>query len=170
MESKKKYVMIVTAEDEQYEKGQKGLDFFMNYPWEGELVGIVYGDSFEKLYENGKYEGLFYQLYDIFSGVRISFGTLDPDSPREEIMQWEDTKESFMSHELKEMYIKELLSYAQFQLYTVDQGFVLQLFEKEVCTNDLDTDCVWEESGHDLQALFSEALSWCKQRYYVIVK
>lgn len=84
-----KYVMVVTSEDKRYTSGEVGLDFFSNHPWEGLLVDIVSGNSFEELYGDGKHEGLFYQLYETSEGYRIGSGTLDPDAPREEVREWE---------------------------------------------------------------------------------
>lgn len=94
MNTEKKYVMIVTSEDERYGHDGIQLDFFWNNPWEGLLVDIVYGDSYEELFDNGDYEGLFYQLYSTETGERIGYGSLDPDSPREEIEEFEKNKEN----------------------------------------------------------------------------
>ena len=91
-----KYVMIVTAEDERYETGEKDLSWFGDNPWDGVLEDIVLGDSFEELMGDGKYEGLFQQTYDMETGKRISYGFLDPDTPREEIEEWE-MKHSLMN-------------------------------------------------------------------------
>ena len=84
-----KYVMIITAEDERYETGEKDLSWFGDNPWDGVLEAIVFGDSFEELMGDGKYEGLFQQTYEMETGQRISYGFLDPDTPREEIEEWE---------------------------------------------------------------------------------
>ena len=43
MKIDKKYVMIVTAEDERYGTAGYGLDFFANSPAEGILNDIAYG-------------------------------------------------------------------------------------------------------------------------------
>lgn len=94
MNTEKKYVMIVTSEDERYGYDGIQLDFFWNNPWEGLLVDIVYGNSYEELFGNGDYEGLFYQLYSTETGERIGYGSLDPDSPREEIEEFEKNKEN----------------------------------------------------------------------------
>lgn len=85
----KKYVMIITAEDERYDRGEAGLDFFSNHPWEGVLENILIGNNFEELYNDGSCEGLFFQLYSTDSGKCISRGTLDPNSPKEEIEEFE---------------------------------------------------------------------------------
>lgn len=63
--------------------------------------------------------------------------------------------------------INELKKYVQFQLYTVHDTFALQLFEKEVCPNDPDASCIWEDSGKDLVRLLEEALAWCENRYRI---
>lgn len=85
---KKKYTMIVTAEDERYGVSV-GLGFFADALWEGSLEEVVYGNSFDELYGDGHNEGLFYQLYDSVTGKRISYGIFDPDTPKEEIEEWE---------------------------------------------------------------------------------
>ena len=85
----KKYVMIVTAEDEKYETGEKDLSWFGEHPWDGTLVEIIFGDSFDELMGDGKHEGLFQQTYDMETGKRLSYGFLDPITPREEIEEWE---------------------------------------------------------------------------------
>ena len=84
-----KYVMIVTAEDERYESGEKDLSWFGEHPWEGYLVEIVFGNSFDELMDDGSNEGLFQQTYEMTTGKRLSYGFLDPDTPREEIEEFE---------------------------------------------------------------------------------
>lgn len=84
----KKYMMIVTSEDERYRR-VCDLDFFMENPWEGLLEEVVFGNNADELYGDGRNEGLFYQLYHMETGKRISYGTLDPDYPEEEIEEWE---------------------------------------------------------------------------------
>jgi len=61
--------------------------------------------------------------------------------------------------------INELRKHVQFNLYTVHDVFALQLFEKDVCPNDLDASCIWEDSGKDLVGLFEEAVGWCEDRF-----
>lgn len=85
----KKYVMIITSEDERYEAGEKDLCWFGEHPWEGILVEIIFGNSFDELMGDGKHEGLFQQTYDMETGKRLSYGFLDPITPREEIEEWE---------------------------------------------------------------------------------
>lgn len=87
---KSKYAMIVTAEDERYDKGEVQLDFFMESPWEGMLIDIVFGDNAEELYGSGEHEGLFYQIYETETGKRIGCGTIDSYYPAEEIEEWEN--------------------------------------------------------------------------------
>lgn len=94
MNTEKKYVMIVTSEDERYGHDGIQLDFFWDNPWEGKLEEIVYGDSWDELFGDGHNEGLFYQLYSTETGERIGYGSLDPDSPREEIEEFEKNKEN----------------------------------------------------------------------------
>ena len=89
-----KYVMIITAEDERYESGEKDLSWFGDHPWEGKLVAVLFGDSFDELMGNGEHEGLFQQTYEMETGKRLSYGFLDPDTPREEIEEWEKNHSS----------------------------------------------------------------------------
>lgn len=93
MNTNKKYVMIVTSEDERYGRNGIQLDFFWDNPWEGRLEDVVFGDSYEELTLNGKYEGLFQQTYDIETGTRLSYGGIDDLTPKEEIEEWENKKE-----------------------------------------------------------------------------
>lgn len=92
MNINKKYVMIVTSEDERYRRNGIQLDFFWDNPWEGRLEDVVFGDSYEELTCNGKYEGLFQQTYDIETGTRLSYGGIDNLTPKEEIEEWEMIK------------------------------------------------------------------------------
>lgn len=85
-----KYVMIVTVEDERYDSGEKDLCWFGEHPWEGTLVEIVFGNSFDELMGNGEHEGLFQQTYEMETGKRLSYGFIDPYTPREEIEEWEE--------------------------------------------------------------------------------
>lgn len=89
-----KYVMVVTSEDERYEKGIFGLSDYADNPFEGQLEAIIHGDNFGELYGNGEHEGLFFVLWDEESRKRISYGVLDPDTPREEIEEYEGDKEN----------------------------------------------------------------------------
>lgn len=84
-----KYVMILTEEDERYDSGEMDLSDFANAPWEGTLKEIVFGNSFDELMGDGHNEGLFQQTYEMETGKRLSYGFLDPDTPREEIEEWE---------------------------------------------------------------------------------
>lgn len=89
MNTNKKYVMIITKEDERYERCECDLSFFGDNPWEGSLVEVVFGDSFDELMGDGRNEGLFQQTYSLDTGERLSYGFLDPDTPREEIEEFE---------------------------------------------------------------------------------
>lgn len=84
-----KYVMIVTSEDERYDRGETDISFYACEPWEGLLEEVVFGNRAEELYGDGKNEGLFYQVYETETGKRIGYGTIDPDYPREDIEEWE---------------------------------------------------------------------------------
>lgn len=81
--------MIITCEDIKYQKGERSLGFYADNPHEGLLEDIIFGDTFDELFANGENEGLFYQLYSIATGERIGSGVLDPDSPHEEIKDFE---------------------------------------------------------------------------------
>ena len=102
MNTNKKYVMIVTSEDERYGRNGIQLDFFWDNPWEGRLEDVVFGDSYEELTLNGKYEGLFQQTYDIETGTRLSYGGIDDLTPKEEIEEWENKKEKNNSQVLRQ--------------------------------------------------------------------
>ena len=89
----KKYVMIITSEDERYGR-EVQLDFFAGHPWEGRFECSIDGDSFEDLKENCIWhdvEGLFYQLYENKNGNRIGYGSVDYDRIEEEIAEYEKT-------------------------------------------------------------------------------
>jgi hypothetical protein len=90
--NEKKYVMIVTSEDERYGR-EVQLDFFADKPWEGLLEDVVFGDNIDELLfkHEPDNEGLFYQLYATDTGKRIGYGILDPDSPAEEIEAYENS-------------------------------------------------------------------------------
>lgn len=111
-----KYVMIVTSEDKRYDEDERyenndkySLSWFGEHPWEGTLVDIVFGNSFDDLMGDGNYEGLFQQTYDVQTGKRISYGFLDYNTPREEIeefeknnknpiIKWEDVVKDIAEH------------------------------------------------------------------------
>lgn len=104
-----KYVMIVTSEDERYESGEKDLSSFGEHPWEGKLEAVVFGNSFDDLFGDGEHEGLFQQTYEMETGIRLSYGFLDPDTPREEIEEHEKKREysKNLVKETKEEWEKE---------------------------------------------------------------
>lgn len=80
MKFDKRYVMIVTAEDDRYGTSGHWLDYWLNNPWDGELVDIIQADNVAELdfeiNEQG-YEGMFYFLYDMGIGRMISYGCID---------------------------------------------------------------------------------------------
>ena len=78
----KLFAMVVTAEDELY---PNPLSHYSEHPDEGILEDIVYGDNYDELTCNGEYEGLFYILYDLRTGRKVSAGVIDPDGLEEEI-------------------------------------------------------------------------------------
>lgn len=94
----KKYVMIVTSEDERYNPNAPydgvgvQLGFFADNPWEGRFECCIDGDSFGELCEEMERTdvgGLFYQLYENKYGNRISYGTIDYDVIQDEIDEYE---------------------------------------------------------------------------------
>lgn len=92
MKTNKKYVMIVTEEDNRYDGKRYSCDFYANAPWEGNLSDIVYGDNVDELRigSDGKdNEGLFYMLYSTYDGERIGSGTISFDMIEEEIASYE---------------------------------------------------------------------------------
>lgn len=64
---------------------------------------------------------------------------------------------------LKKIY--DLMQYVKFNLYTADELFVLQLFDKSVNPNDIGVSCVWENDHFNLEILIDEAIKWSKERY-----
>lgn len=106
-ETSKKYKMVVTEEDERYERGEVDLLYFVEHPEEGSPVETVYGDTWEELRGDGHNEGLFYQLYETSTGKKIGGGVIDPDLPAEDITEWEKsstmTIEDFQKSVIMEM-------------------------------------------------------------------
>lgn len=85
----RKYAMIVTEEDNRYATGEKGLSYYADHPWEGNLNSIVFGDTAEELMGNGTNEGLFYQLYETSSGNRVGTGIVNIDLLVDDISEYE---------------------------------------------------------------------------------
>lgn len=127
MNTEKKYVMIVTSEDERYGHDGIQLDFFWDNPWEGLLVDIVYGDSWDELFGDGHNEGLFYQLYSTETGERIGYGSLDPDSPREEIEEFEKNKEDDSKKDWKDI-VREVAENLDWYVTITDNWFGFQKY------------------------------------------
>lgn len=61
--------------------------------------------------------------------------------------------------------IYELSQLVKFDLCTVDNLFVLQLFDKSVNPNDVGVSCIWENDHFDVEKLLDEAIKWSKERY-----
>ena len=61
--------------------------------------------------------------------------------------------------------IYELSQLVKFDLFTVDNLFVLQLFDKSVNPNDVGVSCIWENDHFDVEKLLDEAIKWSKERY-----
>ncbi len=87
----KKYVMIVTSEDERYNRTVQ-LDFYADNPWEGRFECCIDGDNYKELMEEitrCDCEGLFYQLYENEYGNRIGYGVVDCDAIEDDINEYE---------------------------------------------------------------------------------
>ena len=64
------------------------LTYFTDFPEEGTYLDTIYfykPSQFENIMK--LYEGMFYELFDLETGERIGYGSLDPDSPVEEIRE-----------------------------------------------------------------------------------
>ena len=90
MRTDKKYMMIVTEEDDRYDaEDGYDCDFYADHPWEGNLIDIVYGNNIDELRGNGENEGMFYMLYLAENGERIGYGCVDFDTIEETISRYE---------------------------------------------------------------------------------
>lgn len=95
--TKQKYVMMVTSEDERYNPnypngGGVQLGFFADHPWEGRFECFIAGDDHKELMEEiarCRCEGLFYQLYENEYGNRIGYGVVDCDAIEDDINEYE---------------------------------------------------------------------------------
>ena len=94
----KKYVMIVTSEDDRYNPNAPydgvgvQLGFFADHPWEGRFECFIAGDDHKELIEEIARcgcEGLFYQLYENEYGNRIGYGVVDCDAIEDDINEYE---------------------------------------------------------------------------------
>ena len=130
----KKYVMIITSENKLYESGEKGLDYFAGHPWEGDLEGIIYGNTFDELFGDGHNEGLFQQTYETETGTRLSYGILDPDTPRTEIEEYEKDKELPPENENWKEFVGKIAKENGWTVLNSSAGyFIFQRFPNE-CT------------------------------------
>lgn len=80
MKLEKRYVMIVTAEDDRYGSNGYQLDYWANNPWDGDLIGIIQANDaaeLESQINEEDYEGLFYVLYDRKIRRMIGNGCID---------------------------------------------------------------------------------------------
>ena len=59
----------------------------------------------------------------------------------------------------------ELAKFVKFDLFTVDENFVLQLFDKSTNPNDINVSCIWENDNPNLYILLDEAMDWIKKQY-----
>lgn len=107
--TKQKYVMIITSEDERYNPnypngGGVQLGFFADHPWEGRFECFIAGDDHKELMEEIARcgcEGLFYQLYENENGNRIGYGVVDCDAIEDDINEYEAE-----NYKIKEPYIE----------------------------------------------------------------
>lgn len=85
-------IIITTEHYDQSKRKHSGYDpngylaYFTDYPEDGTYLDTIWFDhpeEFEKICT--LYEGQFYQLFDNTTQKRIGYGSLDPDSPIEEI-------------------------------------------------------------------------------------
>ena len=93
MRKDKKYMMIVTEEDERYDGKNVQLGFYANNPFEGKLSDIVYGDNVDELQissDGHDNEGLFYVLYATEDGTKVGSGTVEFSAIAEEIQEYEE--------------------------------------------------------------------------------
>ena len=60
--------------------------------------------------------------------------------------------------------ILELRKYVQFEFYTVNDMYCLQLFDKNVPAND-DADGIYFDNNENFEILFDNAIEWCKERH-----
>lgn len=90
----KKYMVVITEEDERYENDEVSLDFFADAPWEGKLNSLGFGDTAEQLMGSGQEEGLFCQLYNWQNGDRISYGWFTLDDLKEALAEYEGKQTS----------------------------------------------------------------------------
>lgn len=82
-----KYKIVIT--EENHNKSDS-LDVFSDFPEEGRYIDTIYFYYPDQYLDILKlYEGLFYQIFDLKSGKRIGYGMLDPDSPVEELREFE---------------------------------------------------------------------------------
>lgn len=154
MNTEKKYVMIVTSEDERYENDEVQLDFFWDNPWEGLLVDIVYGDSWDELFGDGHNEGLFYQLYSTETGERIGYGSLDPDSPREEIEEFEKNKEDDSKKDWKDI-AREVAEDLDWYVTINDDWFTFQKY------SSAGQNFYIEVEANNFKSLYNELDNYC---------
>lgn len=80
MKLEKRYVMIVTAEDDRYGSNGYQLDYWVNNSWDGDLIGIIQANDaaeLESKINEEDYEGMFYVLYDRNLRRMIDSGCID---------------------------------------------------------------------------------------------
>lgn len=75
----------------------------------------------------------------------------------------EQTKQNYTSMSVEAL-IRQLREDHQMDIYTVDENWCIQLFDLDVCANDIGISCDYETSGKDLQGVLIEALEWSEKR------
>ena len=93
MRKDKRYMMIVTEEDERYDGKTVQINFYSENPFEGKLSDIVYGNNVKELRissDGHDNEGLFYVLYATENGDKVGYGIVDFDAIAEEIEEYEN--------------------------------------------------------------------------------
>ena len=74
----------------------------------------------------------------------------------EEILIKPNTYENLTTEEL----IKQIRNHNQVQIYTVYEEWCIQLFDLNVCPNDIGASCNWEDSDKDLKKVLIRALEY----------
>jgi hypothetical protein len=81
---------------------------------------------------------------------------------------WTEKQQEAMKIAYKSMAVEELImrlrEQHQMDIYTVNEQWCIQLFELDVCANDIGISCDFETSGKNLSDLLIEALDWSEAR------
>lgn len=68
------------------------------------------------------------------------------------------------SMNMEEMFSK-IREFNQYNLYTVNENFCLQLFELDECAND-EISCLWEASDKELRKILIKALEYISESIF----